>query len=141
MRWRLLFLLLTVNLFAEAARAEALAPTGSAGSCLAASVDALQNTAGSQVLYRIVFHNRCDAPRSFSWCAEHPAAAVPATVACTRFPGARGFGGGLQHLIQQRKEFQWHLPAGARIRFHDCPNGEVPSGDAGCEAPAPSVRR
>lgn len=141
MRLRHILLLLAAVLFAEPARAEALAPSASAGGCLAASVDALQAVAGGQVLYRIVFHNRCDAPRSFFWCAEHPAALVPAAVACARAPGARGFGGGLQHLIQHRKEFQWHLPAGARIRFHDCPGGEVPSGEFGCEAPVPTVRR
>ena len=141
MRLRLLFILLTAVLFAETARAEALAPSGSAGSCLVASVDALQVIAGGQVLYRIVFVNRCEATRSFSWCAEHPATLVPATVACVRSQSGRGFGGGQLHLIQHRKEFQWHLPAGARIRFHDCPSGEVPGGEFGCEAPAPTVRR
>lgn len=139
MRLRLLPLLLTAVLSAETARAEALVPSASAGNCLAASVDALQAASGGQVLYRIVFNNRCDAPRSFSWCAEHPAVPVPAAVACARVPGAAG--GVLLHLIQFRKEFQWHLPAGARIRFHDCPSGQVPTGDSGCEAPAPSGRR
>ena len=66
--------------------------------------------------------------------------AVPAAVAC---PVARGLGAELRHLIQHRREFQWHLPVGVRIRFQDCPGRDVPTPDFHCESPtlAPSSRR
>jgi hypothetical protein len=113
-------------------RAEALTPASAAdGSCVAASVDVLSD-AGSQALYRIVFVNRCTAPRSFFWCAENPGARVPAAVVC---PKGRGFPAEPRHAIVIRKEFQFHLPRGSRIRFHACAGQEVPTAEFGCAPP------
>ena len=114
------------------ARAEALTPaSGAVGGCVAASVDVLSD-AGSQSLYRIVFVNRCGAPRSFFWCAENPGAPVPPAVVC---PRGRGFAAEPRHAIVNRKEFQWHLPRGSRIRFHDCAGQDVPTAEFGCAPP------
>jgi len=114
------------------ARAEALTPaSGAVGGCVVASVDVLSD-AGSQSLYRIVFVNRCGAPRSFFWCAENPGARVPAAAVC---PKGRGFPAEPRHAIVFRKEFQFHLPRGSRIRFHACAGQEVPTAEFGCAAP------
>jgi len=134
--WFLLLSLLAV-LFAETARAEALAPPGSAGHCLSAGVDTLRPLDKGQVLYRIVFFNRCETPRSFFWCAEHSAAQLPATVACR---SQRGFGSEQRHTIRYRKEFQWALPQGVRIRYQDCSDLEIPTADFSC-APLATTRR
>ena len=40
-----------------------------------------------------------------------------------------------RHAILQRKEFQWHLPRGSRIRVHDCAGQDIPTADFGCAAP------
>ncbi len=135
--WILLFSLLAV-LFAETARAEALAPPASTGHCLSADVHALGSLDHGQVLYRIVFLNRCESPRSFFWCAEHSATQVPATVACR---SQRGFGSELRHAIFHRKEFQWSLPPGVRIRFQDCSDLEIPTADFRCAPLATSTTR
>lgn len=127
----LLFVLLSTPL----ARAEALAVDGGAR-CLSANVDLRPAATGAQ-LYRIVFLNRCESPRSFFWCAEHSAAALPPGVACPRPHSGLEPSAELRHYIRQRKEFQWHLPAGARIRFHDCPGEELPTVEFGCTAPTP----
>jgi hypothetical protein len=141
MRLRLILLsFLLLVLPTRVLRAEALAPAAQSGSCLRAAVDALRAGQDGLILYRIVFINRCDAPRSFVWCAESPAAQVPAAVACPQAAGGRGFGTELRYAIQYRKEFQWSLPPGARVRFHDCPAGEVPGADFACAAPAASRR-
>jgi hypothetical protein len=129
MQLRILFLALSAVLLPETARAEALAATGSAGSCLSAEVSALRPMDDGQVLYRIVFYNRCNLPRSFFWCAEHPYAQVPATVSCR---SQHGPGADLRDAIRYRKEFQWHLPPGARIRYQDCPSQEIPTPDFSC---------
>ncbi|MFY9315734.1 MAG: hypothetical protein WAO95_09255 [Burkholderiales bacterium] len=113
------------------ARAEALAPSENAATaCVAASVDVLADTRNHS-LYRIVFVNRCGAPRSLLWCAENPGVPVPAAVAC---PSGLGFPAEPRHAIARRKEFQWHLPRGSRIRFHDCAGREVPTAGFGCAA-------
>ena len=141
MRLRLILLsFLLLALPARAVRAEALAPALQSGSCLRATVDALRSGSDGLVLYRIVFVNRCDAPRSFVWCAEAPATRVPAAVACPQAAGGRGFGTELRYAIQFRKEFQWNLPPGARVRFHDCPANEIPGADFACAAPATARR-
>ena len=130
MRMRLYFLLLM--LCATAARAEALAPSpDAAGGCVAASVEVLAE-GGSQALYRIVFVNRCGAPRTLYWCADHPGAGVPPALVC---PRGRGFAVEPRHAIVNRKEFQWHLPRGSRIRYHDCPGKTLPTAEFGCAAP------
>jgi hypothetical protein len=130
MRMRLLLLLLM--LCASGSRAEALAPSpDAAGGCVEVSVDVLAD-GGGPALYRIVFVNRCNAPRSLFWCAEHPGGQVPAMLFC---PRGRGFFAEPRHAILQRKEFQWHLPRGSRIRFHDCPARDLPTADFDCAAP------
>jgi hypothetical protein len=118
-------------LCAAGSRAEALAPSGPAGGCVAISVDVLSET-GGQALYRIVFVNRCAAPRSFYWCAENPGTPVPAAVVC---PKGQGFPAEPRQAILRRKEFQWHLPRGSRIRYHDCAEQDVPTTEFGCAAP------
>jgi hypothetical protein len=136
---RILILALSAALLPEIARAEAIAVSGSAGNCLTAEVDAIRATDDGQVLYRIVFYNRCALPRSFVWCAEHPYAQLPATVACRSQPGP---GADLRSAIGYRKEFQWHLPPGSRIRYRDCPSQEVPTPDFNCAPPPiPAGRR
>ncbi len=137
MRCSILLFSLLVVLFAETARAEALAPPGSMGSCLSADVHVLRPLDNGQALYRIVFLNRCELPRSFLWCAEHPSMRMPAPVAC-RSQGS--FGPELRHAILHRKEFQWHMPAGARIRFQDCSGLEIPNAEFNC-APQAAARR
>jgi len=132
MRLRPLLLPLLFLLGAACSRAEALSPAhGREDGCVAANVAVLSD-AGSQTLYRIVFVNRCSAPRSFFWCAENTAAPVPAAVVC---PKGRGFPVEPRHAIVHRKEFQWHLPRGSRIRFHDCAGPDVPTAEFGCAAP------
>jgi|CXWL01.1.fsa_nt_gi hypothetical protein len=137
MRCSILVFSLLVAPFAETARAEALAPPGPMSSCLSANVQVLRPLDNGQALYRIVFVNRCELPRSFFWCAEHPSMRMPAPVAC-RSQG--GFGPELRHAIVLRKEFQWHMPAGARIRFQDCSGLEIPTADFNC-APQAAARR
>lgn len=129
-----LLLVLFLVVAAPLAGAEALAVDGS-GRCVRANIE-LQPAATGAHLYRIVFLNHCDAPRSLIWCAEHPAAPLPPVVACTRAQGVGPFAES-RHLIRLRKEFQWHLPPGARIRFHDCPGEELPTPEFGCAPPAP----
>jgi hypothetical protein len=125
------YLLLLVALGAAGAAAESNAPSSEAtGGCVTARVDVLAD-AGNQSLYRIVFFNRCSETRSFFWCAENPGAIVPAAVTC---PKGRGFPIEPKHAILQRKEFQWHLPRGSRIRVHDCPGQDVPTAEFGCAA-------
>ena len=130
MRIRLLLLLL---LFCTAgARAEALAPAHDVASgCVRAEVEMLAE-AGSQALYRISFVNRCGAPRNLYWCADHPGALVPATLVC---PRGRGFVVEPSHVLVHRKEFQWHLPRGSRIRYHACEGQDVPTAEFGCATP------
>lgn len=130
MRLQLVLLPLMVLFGAAHARAEALAPAV-APACVAASVSLLES-GGGDALYRIVFVNRCGTPRNFFWCAENPGALVPATLVC---PKGRGFAAEPRHSILHRKEFQWHLPRGSRIRVHDCANPDVPTAEFGCAAP------
>jgi hypothetical protein len=129
---RRLFLLLAVALCASGARAEAVAPSPyAAGGCVTASVEVLSD-AGGQALHRIVFVNRCNAPRTLFWCADNAGAPVPAALMC---PRGRGFPAEPRHQIVQRKEFQWHLPRGSRIRYQDCAGQDVPTSEFGCAAP------
>jgi len=138
MRFPILLFSLLAVLFAETARAEALAPAGAAGHCLSADVNALRPLDNGQVLYRIVFLNRCESLRIFFWCAEHSATRLSATVACR---SQRGFGSELRHAIRHRKEFQWSLPPGVRIRFQDCSDQEIPTAEFSCAPLATSTRR
>jgi hypothetical protein len=113
--------------------------SASAYDCVRAELLPLETVAGGQVLYRIVFQNYCGTTRSLFWCAEHPARPVPAAIACA---SARALGAEVRQLIRVRREFQWHLPAGARIRHRDCPPNEVPTPEFGCEpAPVAAPRR
>lgn len=125
-------LLLLLALGANGLRAEAIAPSPeAAGGCVSASVNVLAE-AGGQALYRIVFVNRCDAPRNLFWCAENAGAPVPPMLVC---PRGRGFVVEPRHALVSRKEFQWHLPRGSRIRYHDCPGQDLPTAEFGCAAP------
>jgi hypothetical protein len=130
MQCRFALLPLAFLLVAASARAQPLAPASSAG-CVSARVEVLGESA-AQALYRIVFVNRCGTPRNFFWCAENASAAIPAALAC---PRGRGFPAEPRHAISQRKEFQWHLPRGSRIRVHDCADRDIPTADFGCAAP------
>jgi hypothetical protein len=100
------------------------------GACVVSEVSPLDAGQGGQVLYRITFQNYCGTPRSFFWCAEHPARPVPPAVACTE---ARGAGSEVRQLIRVRREYQWHLPAGARVRHLDCSPQEAPTPEFRCE--------
>ena len=131
MQCRFALLPLLFLLVAASARAEALAPSSADAGCVSARVEVLGEST-AQALYRIVFVNRCGVPRSFFWCAENPSTAVPAVLAC---PRGRGFAAEPRHAIQRRKEFQWHLPRGSRIRVHDCADRDIPTTDFGCIAP------
>jgi hypothetical protein len=141
MRFLLLFFSLLTAMPVETTRAQSIAHAGPDGSCLAASIDAGQNGAGGQILTRIVFVNRCDSPRTFFWCAETSGAPVPPAIACPLSPGGRGAGAELRHSIAFRKEFQWYLPPGTRIRFQDCPRPEIPTAEFGCAQPGTAPRR
>jgi len=133
MRLRLLMVILAATWFAETARAEAFAPVTSA--CLSASASAPEG-AGADAPYRIEFQNRCDAPRSFLWCAENPRGRVPAEIACS----PSGLAGEQVFTILHRKVFLWRLPQGSRIRFRDCAAQEVPTASFGC-SPASALPR
>lgn len=108
------------------------------GACVVSEIAALDAGQRGQVLYRITFQNYCGTPRSLFWCAEHPAHSVPAAVACAE---ARGTGTEVRQLIKVRREFQWHLPAGTRVRWLDCPAQEVPTPDFRCEPPSAAPQR
>jgi hypothetical protein len=130
MRAFLLFLLLM--LCAAGARAEALAPSLEAtGGCLAASVmpDRRRRQPGA-LSHRLREPLRRAA--QFLLVRENSGATVPAALLC---PRGRGVAVEPRHAIVYRKEFQWHLPRGSRIRFHDCPGQEHPTADFGCSAP------
>jgi hypothetical protein len=130
MRMRVLIYLCLLG--AAGARAEALAPTHDAASgCVTAQVEVLAGT-GGQALYRINFVNRCGAPRNLYWCADHPGAPVPPAVVC---PRGRGFVVEPRHALVHRKEFQWHLPRGSRIRYHACQGQDLPTAEFGCATP------
>ena len=100
------------------------------GTCVISQITPLGNGQDGQVLYRIAFQNYCGNPRSFFWCAEHPARPVPPAIACA---AARGVGSEVRQLINVRREFQWYLPAGARVRHLDCRPQEAPTPDFRCE--------
>ena len=68
MRSLRLFLTVFSLSLADAAGAEAIAVLPPSRSCVTAQITSLENLPSGQVLYRITFHNRCDAPRSFFWC-------------------------------------------------------------------------
>ena len=134
MRWRSLFVLVLLAAVAGNPRADAIASVDAASGCVSASVEA--QPIGGQILYRIVFLNQCDGPRTFFWCAEHPGGRVPPPVACPRAAGAKSVAAEPRHVIAHRKEFQWNLPAGSRIRYRDCASQQVPTIEFGCAPPA-----
>jgi hypothetical protein len=134
--------LLVAALVPALARAEAIAPTTRPSTCLDPDVEVV--TAGAQGgwLYRIVFRNNCDAHRSLYWCADNPGATLPEQVACPRVARADEAPAEPRHFVLHRKEFQWHLPPGTRIRYRDCPAQEVPTYGMGCaSAPNDTKRR
>ena len=133
-----LLLVLTAFLCGPVA-AEPTEPSSGARSCVVAEVSSVDAASGGQALYRIAFQNLCGTPRSFFWCADHPRLPVPAAVACA---ASRGLGTEVRQLIRVRREYQWHLPAGARILYRDCAAQEFPTPEFGCEsAPPPAPRR
>ena len=138
MQLPILAITLLVVFFVPPTRAASSAPPGSAASCVSADVNTIRANGDGQLLYRIVFLNHCDLPRSFFWCAEHPHMQLPATVACS---AQRGMSVELRHAIRYRKEFQWHLPPGVRIRFQDCASQEIPTSDFGCAPLATTTLR
>lgn len=105
------------------------------GGCVSAKVERAGAGGGPVELYRIVFQNRCDRPRTLYWCAETDKGPLPPGLACARTLGGAGPVAESRHAIRLRKEFQWHLPAGTRIRHHDCPLDEWPTTDFGCAPP------
>lgn len=124
------------------ARAEAIASTTRPSACLDSDVEVVSAGAQGGWLYRIVFLNRCGAHRSLYWCAENPGATVPEQIACPRVARAGEAPAEPRHVVLHRKEFQWHLPPGTRIRYRDCPAGEMPTFGFGCAPlPQPSARR
>ncbi len=136
MRSRLVPLLVPAAFFCVPVAAEPLDALPAARSCVVSEVSPVDAAPGGQALYRITFQNFCGSPRSFFWCAEHPERPVPAAVACA---SARGPGSVVRQVIQVRREYQWHLPAGAQIRYRDCPPQEIPTLDSGCEPAPPSA--
>jgi hypothetical protein len=138
MRLLLPFPFLLAACIAELALAQPLNGSLPPGACVVSEVSPLDAGRGGQVLYRITFQNYCGTLRSLFWCAEHPAHPVPAAVACAE---ARGTGSEVRQLIKVRREFQWHLPAGARVRYLDCPSQEVPTPDFRCEPPSAAPQR
>lgn len=112
------------------AGADALAPTPlraaeSPANCLSIASQVL-GVSGPRRLYRIVFTNGCEAPRVVAWCAEHPSATVPDTIACPKSVAGEAPAPGA-FLVARRREFQWTLPAGSRLRHVACPQGELPT--------------
>lgn len=107
------------------------------GDCVSAKVERAAARGGVFELYRIVFQNRCERPRNLYWCAEADKGPLPPGLACVRAQATVGPIAESRHAIRLRKEFQWHLPAGTRIRYHDCPLGEMPTTDFGCAPPPP----
>jgi len=134
--------LFVLALLPALARAEAIAPTAQPSTCLASEVDVVSAGSAGGWLYRIVFSNRCGVQRSLYWCAENPGTTVPETVACPRVARASEAHAEPRHFVLHRKEFQWHLPPGTRIRYRDCPAQEFPTYGLGCtSAPGSTARR
>ena len=131
---RLSFLLLLCLLLPSSAAWAASEP-----GCVSAKVERASG-AGVVELYRIVFQNRCDRPRNLYWCAEADRGPLPPGLACARTQATAGLIAESRQAIRLRREFQWHLPAGTRIRYHDCPLGEMPTTDFGCAPPVPARR-
>lgn len=125
---------LLVLLYAATARAETIAPAAQPSACIEPQVEALSEGTRGAWLYRIVFRNRCDDPRSLYWCADKPGAAPPEPVACLAIGRAGDAPAEPRHIVLHRKEFQWHLPPDTRIRFRDCPAQELPTFGLGCVA-------
>jgi len=92
-------------------------------------------------LYRIVFSNRCGVQRSLYWCADNPGTTVPEPVACPRVARTSEAPAEPRHFVLHRKEFQWHLPPGTRIRYRDCPAQEFPTYGMGCTSASGSTAR
>jgi hypothetical protein len=101
--------------------------------CLTAEIETQDVEVPGRLLYRIEFRNACAEPRTLFWCAEHPGGAVPREVAC---PGreASSSAPAPSVLVAKRRTFQWLMPAGARIRYSDCPAHARPTLAFGCAA-------
>jgi hypothetical protein len=127
-RLRLLLALFPLLWSAKPARAD---------SCVTARVERRASEARGDVVYEIDFLNHCATQRSLFWCAENPAAAVPAHLACPSPEASGSLPVGQSYLLSQRRRFQWQLPPGTRIRYHDCPAGDRPTLGFGC-SPAPA---
>jgi len=128
------FILLAFAWFPALALAEAISPSAAPSRCLDSDVEVVSSGAQGGWLYRIEFRNRCDARRSLYWCAENPGATLPEQVACPRVGRAGEAAAEPLHFVLHRKEFQWHLPPGTRIRYRDCPAQELPTYGMGCVA-------
>ena len=118
----LLFALFPLLCAAGAPRAEV---------CLTAEIETQDADAPGKLLFRIEFRNACAEPRTLFWCAEHPREAVPREIACPAreaSPGAPA----PSVLVSKRRTFQWLMPAGARIRYGDCPASARPTLGFGC---------
>lgn len=127
--------LLAVALVSALARAEAIAPTAQPSTCLASDVEVVSAGRTGDWLYRIVFRNRCGIHRSLYWCADNPGSSLPEQIACPRAARAGEAPAEPRHHVLHRKEFQWHLPPGTRIRYRDCPAQELPTYGMGCVTP------
>jgi hypothetical protein len=120
----LLLALLPLLCAAETPRAEV---------CLTAEIETQDVEVPGRLLFRIEFRNACAESRTLFWCAEHPREAVPREVAC---PGREASPGAPAPsvLVSKRRTFQWLMPAGARIRYVDCPASTRPTLGLGCAA-------
>lgn len=136
MRLPFCFILIAFAWFPALALAEATAPSVAPSRCLDSDVEVVSAGAQGGWLYRIVFRNRCGAHRSLYWCAENPGAALPEQVACPRVARAGEAPAEPRHVVLHRKEFQWHLPPGTRIRYRDCAAQEFPTYGMGCTTAA-----
>ncbi|MBM3367244.1 MAG: hypothetical protein FJY43_03035 [Betaproteobacteria bacterium] len=128
--------LLALAMLPALARGEAIASTAHPSTCLTAKVDVASTGREGNWLYRVVFDKRCGVHRSLYWCAENPGLALPEQIACPKAARAGDAPAEPRHQVLNRKEFQWHLPPGTRIRFRDCPAQELPTYGPGCTAAA-----
>jgi hypothetical protein len=109
--------------------------SNAAGSgCLTAEVETQPIEAAGKLLYRLEFRNSCVESRTLFWCAEHSSVAVPHEVACPTRQSSLGLPAEPTYPISRRRSFQWLLPFGTQIRYHDCPSTERPTLGFGCAA-------
>ena len=141
MRLLLRSILFAFAWFPAIASAEAISPGTAPSRCLDPQVEVISTGAQGGWLHRIVFLNRCNAHRSLYWCADNAGAVLPEQVACPRSARTDGTPAEPRHFVLHRKEFQWHLPPGTRIRYRDCPAQEFPTYGMGCASASGSASR